>query len=192
MDPKKLAGYAKRKGAPVKGAAAKKFGAGGKKGAASAHEDDEKMEDDGDEDEDEEDEDENGDESDADDVDAADGDDTDADADDGDDGDDGDDDHLEPDEDDFEASEGDDEEDAALAAKVAAQMAAGKVDKGVVKIVDGYDPDVDGNPPSWAPDEETWERAKKAVGSEEESDYDDYWAIVTTVYKQMKGAIKGG
>lgn len=75
---------------------------------------------------------------------------------------------------------------------VAAEIEAGNGDKQLLKLVKGYDPDKDGNPPSWAVDEDLWEKAKKAVGPEDESDYDNYYAVLASVYEKMGGEIKGG
>lgn len=54
----------------------------------------------------------------------------------------------------------------------------------------GYDPERDGNPPSWAVDESTWERAKDAVDPEGDgATYAEPWAVVAHVYKAMGGTI---
>lgn len=50
----------------------------------------------------------------------------------------------------------------------------------------GNDPAAAGNPPAWAQDVGTWERAKEAV---EGGNYDDFYAVVTHVYKNMGGTI---
>lgn len=47
-------------------------------------------------------------------------------------------------------------------------------------------PPVPGNPPEWVDDEAAWERAKKAV-EPKWGDYDEPWAVVAHVYKQMTG-----
>jgi len=47
-----------------------------------------------------------------------------------------------------------------------------------------------GAPQTWVEDEDIWEKAKEEVGPDDGS-YDDYWAVVTTVYKNMGGRIKG-
>jgi hypothetical protein len=46
------------------------------------------------------------------------------------------------------------------------------------------------NPPSWAVDEDKWERAKAAA---DKGDYsgDTYWAVVSHIYQDMGGSIKG-
>lgn len=49
--------------------------------------------------------------------------------------------------------------------------------------------DMAANPPSWVADEETWDRAKQQVAPYWE-EYDDPWAVVTTVYEQMGGEIR--
>lgn len=69
----------------------------------------------------------------------------------------------------------------------------GEGDEEILGLVDGYDPETEGNPPSWIdPDDEpTWEKAKEAVGPEGESEAEDYWAVVTHVFKKMGGTVKG-
>jgi hypothetical protein len=47
------------------------------------------------------------------------------------------------------------------------------------------------NPPSWVDDEATWEKAKEAVGKDWDK-YDDPYAVVVSVYKNMGGSIGGG
>ena len=42
------------------------------------------------------------------------------------------------------------------------------------------------NPPSWAVDEDTWERAKEAA---DQGSPDDYYALVTHIYRQMGGTV---
>jgi hypothetical protein len=46
------------------------------------------------------------------------------------------------------------------------------------------------NPASWVADEATWEKAKEAA---KKGGYegDSYWAVVTSIYKRMGGAVKG-
>jgi len=72
-------------------------------------------------------------------------------------------------------------------------IADGDGDEEIMDLVDDYDPEEAGNPPSWIdPDDEPlWEKAKEAVGSEDESEADDYWAVVTHVFKKMGGTVKG-
>jgi len=72
------------------------------------------------------------------------------------------------------------------------QIEDGNGDEEIMDLVDGYDPEKDGNPPSWIDpaDEAVWERAKAAVGPEGESEAEDYWAVVTHVFKKMGGAVK--
>lgn len=50
-------------------------------------------------------------------------------------------------------------------------------------------PDMEENPPSWVVDEDIWDRAKEQVEPYWD-EYDDPWAVVTTVYKQMGGEIR--
>jgi hypothetical protein len=48
-----------------------------------------------------------------------------------------------------------------------------------------------GNPPSFAPDEGIWDKAKKVVGDRYGGDSSDKkWAVVTSVYKNMGGKLK--
>jgi len=75
---------------------------------------------------------------------------------------------------------------------VAAEVENGHGDKKLMKLVKGYDPKKMGNPPSWAADEDIWDKAKDAVGPEDESDYDNYYAVLAHVYERMGGEIKGG
>lgn len=44
------------------------------------------------------------------------------------------------------------------------------------------------NPPSWAVDEDKWEKAKTAADKGDYSD-DDYWAVVSHIYQRMGGTI---
>lgn len=53
----------------------------------------------------------------------------------------------------------------------------------------GYDPERDGNPPSWIADEATWEKAKKAV-EPRWAEYDEPYAVVAHVYESMGGKTK--
>jgi hypothetical protein len=46
-----------------------------------------------------------------------------------------------------------------------------------------------GNPPAWVKNEAIWEEAKAAVEPYKKN-YDDFFAVVTYVYKQMGGGIK--
>lgn len=45
--------------------------------------------------------------------------------------------------------------------------------------------------PDWVVDDDIWEKAKKQVNKEDYPDENSYWAVVTTVYKNMGGRIKG-
>lgn len=69
----------------------------------------------------------------------------------------------------------------------AAALEAGEMDV-ELEITEGYDPEVDGNPPSWVEDEEIWELAKSAV-EEKWDEYDSPWAVVAFVYQKMHGKI---
>ena len=46
-----------------------------------------------------------------------------------------------------------------------------------------------GAPNSWVADEDIWDKAKEAVGPDDGS-HEDYYAVVTTVYKNMGGKVK--
>jgi hypothetical protein len=97
--------------------------------------------------------------------------------------------HDEPDEDDLDDDEEDENEsDDEIAARVGAQVAAGKTDPDLMDHLDGYDPETDGNPPAWVNDEATWERAKNAV-EKSWDDYDQPYAVVAHVYKAMGGEV---
>lgn len=54
---------------------------------------------------------------------------------------------------------------------------------------DDDEDELQANPPSWVADEETWERAKEEVEPDWDR-YDDPWAVVTHVYKQMGGEVR--
>lgn len=62
-------------------------------------------------------------------------------------------------------------------------------DEKLMKLVDGYDPEEEGNPPAWVASEAIWERAKKAVEDSWE-DYEEPWAVVAHVYSNMGGETK--
>lgn len=72
------------------------------------------------------------------------------------------------------------------------QIANGKGDEEIMSLVDGYDPEEEGNPPSWIDpdDEDIWDKAKKAAGPEGKSEAEDYWAVVTHIFKKMGGTVK--
>lgn len=46
--------------------------------------------------------------------------------------------------------------------------------------------DVAGNPPAWVEDEAAWERAKEQIKPKWD-DYEEPWAVVVHIYKQMTG-----
>lgn len=76
---------------------------------------------------------------------------------------------------------------------IAENIKNGKGDPQLLKLSKGIDPAH--NPPEWVEDEDIWERAKKAVGMNEngESDkYDEPYAVVASVYQKMGGKIKKG
>jgi hypothetical protein len=76
---------------------------------------------------------------------------------------------------------------------IRSQIEDGDGDEEIMDLVDDYDPEEDGNPPSWIdPDDEpTWEKAKEAAGGEDESKAKDYWAVVTHIFKWLGGTVKG-
>jgi hypothetical protein len=69
--------------------------------------------------------------------------------------------------------------------KAAEDGAAAHDDDEIEEAMKGYDPEVDGNPPGFV-DEATWEKAKKAVQPKWD-DYDEPYAVLSYVYKQMGG-----
>lgn len=71
----------------------------------------------------------------------------------------------------------------------AAKQAEENPDPELMEKLAGYDPERDGNPPAWAADEGKWEKAKKAVEPNWES-YEQPWAVVATIYKNMGGELK--
>lgn len=83
--------------------------------------------------------------------------------------------------------DGPSEEDLKLAEKVGREVKGGKTDKEVMSVIADYDPDVDGNPAEWVADEQLWDRAKAAV-EPKWGDYDEPYAVVAHVYKQLGGA----
>jgi hypothetical protein len=101
---------------------------------------------------------------------------------------------LEPDEEDAppDADAGDQEapdpERLAQMVDEAAQDVEDEKDGMLLALCDKYDPEADGNPPSWAVQEGTWEKAKEAVDPEGKGvDFDEPWAVVAHVYKAMGG-----
>ena len=73
----------------------------------------------------------------------------------------------------------------------AAEVDAGEMDAETAALMDGYDPDIEGNPPAWVADEATWDRAKKAVDPEGKgAKYTEPWAVVALVYSKMGGGKK--
>lgn len=58
-----------------------------------------------------------------------------------------------------------------------------------MNAVEGEEKHVDVANPSWVADEGTWERAKKAA---DKGDYDEYYAVVTDIYKKLGGKIAHG
>lgn len=85
--------------------------------------------------------------------------------------------------------EGEDEPHAEVDVEKAAEAAEAKANPQIAELVDGYDPEVQGNPPAWVASEATWEEAKKAVEPTWDN-YDDPWAVVAHVYEQMGGSFK--
>lgn len=55
---------------------------------------------------------------------------------------------------------------------------------------DAYYSMTKGAPASWVQDEDIWDKAKDAVDKKDYPDDDSYWAVVTTVYKDMGGKVK--
>lgn len=86
---------------------------------------------------------------------------------------------------------GDQEEKKVDVHEIAEQIDRGDGDEQLMQLTDGYDPEQDGNPPAWVEDEDIWEKAKKAVEPNEDS-YDNKWAVIAHVYKEMGGEVNGG
>jgi hypothetical protein len=95
------------------------------------------------------------------------------------------------DESDDELAGADETDDIALANEIGQEIVENGVEDDIATLMEDYDP---GENPAWAQDEDIWERAKKAVDPEGEGadKYDEPWAVVATVYKNMGGAIAGG
>jgi hypothetical protein len=85
--------------------------------------------------------------------------------------------------------EGGDEDLAEMVASAAGRVESGDTDDELMGLIDGYDPELDGNPPEWVADEATWDKAKAAV-EKKWDDYDEPWAVVATVYESMHGKRK--
>ena len=91
-----------------------------------------------------------------------------------------------------EADEDEEEEevdDAILVEQAIAEMEETGGDEEIILVVADYDPELDGNPPTWVEEEDLWERAKTAVDPEN-SPLENVWAVVATVYKKMGGSFK--
>ena len=73
--------------------------------------------------------------------------------------------------------------------EIAAKIKDGKGDKNLMRLSKKVTKE--NNPPQWVEDEDIWEKAKEAVGSEEDFTGESYYAVVTHVYKRMGGSIKG-
>jgi hypothetical protein len=80
-----------------------------------------------------------------------------------------------------------DESDEAIASRVGGEVQSGKVDADLMEKLADFDPE-EGNPPSWVSDEGTWNRAKKAVEPKWD-EYDEPYAVVAHVYREMGGEI---
>jgi hypothetical protein len=93
------------------------------------------------------------------------------------------------------AADGDDDEGGEPSINDLVQLAVQKVKDGkgepdLMSLSDGYDPDADGDPPSWVDDESTWSKAKEAVDPEGKGKkLEDVWAIVAHVYKALGGGV---
>lgn len=75
--------------------------------------------------------------------------------------------------------------------EIAENVQDGKGDRRIMKLTRGYDPEEDGNPPSWAVDEDLWEKAEEAV-EDRMDEFDEPWAVVASIYDRMGGEIEGG
>jgi len=90
-------------------------------------------------------------------------------------------------EDDHEDEHEDHEIDAEKIALIEKMLGEGKGDKHLLDLASEVDDDH--NPPEWVEDEETWDKAKKAV-EDSGTEPDDLYALVTHVYKAMGGETK--
>jgi hypothetical protein len=70
----------------------------------------------------------------------------------------------------------------------AAEQAKSNPDPEVAELLKTYDPQRDGNPPPWAADADKWAKAEEAV-KPHAAEYDDFYAVVAHVYKNMGGAV---
>ena len=93
----------------------------------------------------------------------------------------------EHDEEEAEGEDHDDESDKMTPEEIGAMVQNGHGDEELMELAEGVDED--SNPPEWVEDEDTWEKAKKAV-KKHWDDYDLPYAVVTHVYKSMHGGIK--
>lgn len=72
--------------------------------------------------------------------------------------------------------------------EMAAQQAMQTPDPEVEALAATYDPEVDGNPPSWAADAEIWSQAESQVKPRWE-EFEAPWMVVAHVYKALGGNI---
>lgn len=75
---------------------------------------------------------------------------------------------------------------------IAEDIKGGKGDKRLVRMAKKVTPEK--NPPQWAYDKDLWEKAKEAVGVDENGEsekYDEPYAVVAHVYQKMGGKIQG-
>lgn len=99
---------------------------------------------------------------------------------------------------DEEEGDGEDEDEEPMTAEEALEIIEDAIDDGTLpevleealEIAADYDPEQDGNPPSWVTDEALWQEAKDAVEPKWD-DYDEPYAVVTFVYRKMGGNIGG-
>jgi len=69
-----------------------------------------------------------------------------------------------------------------------AEVDAGELDTELTALMDGYDPEMDGDPPGWVASETLWGKAKAAVDPlGAGSRYSDPWAVVAATYTKMGG-----
>lgn len=81
---------------------------------------------------------------------------------------------------------GGEEEEAAPDVDAAAKEAQENPDPDLTAKLQDYDPERDGEPPSWATDAELWGKAKAAV-EPKWTEYDAPYAVVAHLYKSMGG-----
>jgi len=94
---------------------------------------------------------------------------------------------AEDDEDGDEEDEESSDADEKMADEANGRIEGGKADEDLMSRMEDFEEDE--NPPAWVASEATWDRAKAAT-EKKWDEYEDPWAVVAHVYKQMGGEIK--